>query len=229
MKIVLEENDSFIQPDNIATMIVVAVTKDDGKVVRFPYAAEKSMSALIQDINAKIGNATASLPRVVEVSGSLETASPVSKIPDAIRQLAGTEGKIQREDLVKCIMVDPSRTNMKGQAPTIDIEVGAIYRVLKVIMNGPNVASYEVVDDTDYHKAEIPRRIVALPNEVEFFEKRKPPMKKDLGRFEEIFPCPNCSKNVVCYKMDDDKYHGSCECGQPIISDTVRKPVVQTA
>ena len=54
MKIILEENDSFIQQDKHAKMIIVAVTMDDGKFIRFPYSAERTFSDLIFDIDAKI-------------------------------------------------------------------------------------------------------------------------------------------------------------------------------
>ena len=228
MKIILEENDSFIQPDGKATMIVVAVIKDDGKVVRFPYSASRSMSALIDDINVKIGNAPISEERKYGVeSFARDTGKTVQEAAKTILELSGIhEGKIQKEDLVKCIKINPDRLNMKGQTPTIDLEVGQIYRVLKITMNGPNVSSYDVIDDTEYHRAETPRRIMAFPDEVEFYQKRKSPPIKEIGTPEEIFNCPSCQKRVVCNKMEDGKYYGKCDdCNQEIISDTVRQTV----
>ena len=217
MKIILEENDSFIQDDGRATMIIVAVTKDDGKTIRFPYqAVDRSICDLIDDINKKIGKATV-IERVME-------SSPAQAIPpsQALASLVGGEGKIKREDLVKCIKLLP-----RDKFAPIDMVIGGVYRVLELPTD--KRAYYEIIDDTDYHKAEIPRRIQAYPEEIEFYQKRKPPIPKEVGRFEEIFNCPQCQKRIVCNRMDDNKYHGKCEdCDLGFTSDTVREPKLET-
>ena len=223
MKIIIEENDSFIN-DGEATMIVVAVTKDDGKSVRFPYSASKTFSDLISDVNAKIGSAPVAERPVSEglkkmgegyVNG-LRTLID----NDVIKALAGeSDGKIKKEDLVKCVKLLP-----RDKDAPIDMAVGGIYRVLALPTN--KVPYFEIIDDTDFHKAEIPRRVPAFPEEIEFFQKRKPPTPKEIGKFEEIFPCPICHVKIVCNRMDDNKYHGKCgECNHEIVSDTVRQTV----
>jgi len=212
--ITLEENDSFIQPDGVATMIVVCV-KVGAKVIRFPYAANRSMSALIQDINAKIGDAPMAEVRreVVELNTNPKT-TPI----ETIRQLAGeSDGQIKKEDLVKCVKILP-----RDKDAPIDMEIGGIYRVMALPSN--KVPYYEIIDDTDFHKAEIPRRVPAYPEEIAFFQKRKLPIPKEVGRFEDFFPCELCQKKIVGYRMDDNKYHGQCpECNHETIVD--RRPV----
>jgi len=133
MKIILEENDSFIQPDGKATMIVVAVTKDDGKVVRFPYSADRSMSALIEDINLKIGNASISEARNIQQEDlSKGFQENIKRGIDAIKEISGmNDGKIRKEDLVKCIKLLPRDKD----APK-DLEIGGIYRVIALPIPG---------------------------------------------------------------------------------------------
>ena len=224
MKIILEENDSCIQSDGKAKMVIVAVTKDDGKIVRCPYAADKSISDLISDVTTKLGSVPVSEARPVETVPVSSTPIPPSQ---ALSSLVGEVGKIKKEDLVKCVKLLP-----RDKMAPIDMVIfngdpakGGIYRVLELPTD--KRAYYEVIDDTDYHKAEIPRRVQAYPEEIEFFQKRKPPIPKVVGKFEEIFNCPNCQKRIVCTREDDNKYHGKCEdCDLSFSSDTVREPAV---
>jgi hypothetical protein len=222
--IVIEEDDSFIQKDGKAKMIIVAVKKADGKTVRFPYSAKLSLASLIKEVNEKVGSAPVSLER----KDSLFVADTPFNLPinKELAKIAGMmEGKIQKEDLVKCVKLLP---RIDKYAP-IDMVVfngdpskGGIYRVLALPTG--KVPYYEVIDDTDYHKGEIPRRVPAFPEEIEFFEKRKPPIPKEIGSFEEIFPCPVCQKKIACIKRDDEKYHGRCDdCQVDIVSDTIRQ------
>lgn len=210
MKIVLEENDSFIQSDGIATMVVVAVTKDDGKVVRFPYTAmSKTISDLISDINEKIGNA---IPSVIERIENTESSylKPFESIKSLIKE---SDGQIKKEDLVKCIKLLP-----RDKDAPIDMVIGGIYRVLELPKN--KIPYYEVIDDTDYHRADTPRRVAAFPEEIAFFAKRKSPIPKEVGRFEQLINCPLCQKRISCVRMDDNKYHGLCEdCQHEIVHE----------
>lgn len=223
--ITIEEDDSFIQKDGKAKMIIVAVKRNDGKIIRFPYSAKLSLSSLIKEVNDKVGNAPIISERIIEEIQSPLMKDKVKSLTDNISEIAGeTFGKIKKEDLVKCVRLLP---RIDKYAP-IDMVVfngdpsrGGIYRVLSLPTN--KVPYYEVIDDTDYHRGETPRRTPAFPEEIEFFQKRKPPMTFEKGKFEELFSCPICQKKIVCHKMDDEKYHGMCQdCSQPIISDTVR-------
>ena len=224
----IEEDDSFIQKDGKAKMIIVAVKRNDGKVIRFPYSARLSLSSLIKEVNDKVGNAPVSEERKYGVeSFSKEIGQTVPEAAKTILALSGfnTGNKIQKEDLVKCVKVLP-RIDKYAPIDLVcfngDPSKGGIYRVLALPTG--KVPYYEVIDDTIYHKGEIPRRTPAFPEEIEFFEKRKTPIPFEKGRLEELFPCPICQKKVVCHKMDDEKYHGKCsECEQTIVSDTVRQ------
>ncbi len=51
MQIQLCEDDGIFH-DGVPTMVVLLVKFDDGKVKRIPYPAEKSISALYQDLNS---------------------------------------------------------------------------------------------------------------------------------------------------------------------------------
>lgn len=189
-------------------MIVVAVTKDDGKVVRFPYSADRSMAQLINDVEARVGTAPVA-SRVVETVEPIAVSVPVPTLPIPTLPTLNQNGKIQKEDLVTCVKVHD-----RGKGATVDIVVGGIYRVLKVNMNGPNVSSYDIIDDTDYHKADIPRRILAYPDEIQFLEKRKTPIKKEIGKFEQTKVCDKCIKQYIQYRNDNGEYQGECpDCG----------------
>ena len=222
MKIILEENDSFIQQDKHAKMIIVAVTMDDGKFIRFPYSAERTFSDLIFDIDAKITCAGFGVrpnlryENVVpspsnasqEVRTGLSPAAEVS-LSSSVAVPPVEDNQIGREDLVRCIKVEP-----RAKDAPIDIVVGNIYRVLKV--HGPRLTidgkvkqiidGFDVIDD----KSETPRRIFAAPSEMEFYQKRKPAPIKVIGKFESTFLCPYCFIMMVATKEDDGKYHGKC-------------------
>jgi hypothetical protein len=219
MSICIEEDDSFIQKDGKSKMIIVAVKKSDGKVVRFPYSAKLSLSSLIKEVNEKIGVASVSTERFVPLP-DIEVKASMFDIKNIIGE---SEGQIKKECLVKCVKLLP-----RDKDAPIDMEVGQNYRVLAIPTG--KVPYYEIIDDTDYHKADIPRRVAAYPEEIVFFQKRKPPIEKTVGRFEDIFNCELCKKSIVGYRMDDNKYHAMCnECNHETISDTVRQPVAQIA
>jgi hypothetical protein len=222
MKIILEENDSFIQQDKHAKMIIVAVTMDDGKFIRFPYSAERTFSDLIFDIDAKITCAGFGVrPNLryenvvpspsnasTEVRSGLSAAAEVS-LSSSVAVPPVEDNQIRKEDLVRCIKVEP-----RAKDAPIDIAVGNIYRVLKV--HGPVLTidgklkkiidGFDIIDD----KSETPRRIFAAPSEMEFYQKRKPAPVKVIGKFESIFLCPYCFIMMVATKEDDGKYHGKC-------------------
>ena len=215
MKIKQEENDSIITKSGRATMVIVAITKDDGKTVRCPYSADKSIADLIADVNEKMGSAliSTSEERISEFPGKEFARAKGEATANTIREIAGIAfGKIQKEDLVKCVKLLP---RIDKYAP-IDMVVfngnpnqGGIYRVLALPTN--KVPYYEVIDDTIYHKGEIPRRTPAFPEEIEFFEKRQPPTPKELGKKERFAKCPVCHHQMVEYLMDNDEYKGECE------------------
>jgi hypothetical protein len=210
MKIILEENDSFIQQDKHAKMIIVAVTMDDGKFIRFPYSAERTFSDLIFDIDAKITCAGFGVRPNLAVREEVISHPATAVVPLATVVVPSTDnGQINREDLVRCIKVEP-----RAKDAPIDIVVGNIYRVLKV--HGPVLTidgkpkkiidGFDVIDDS----SETPRRIFAAPSEMEFYQKRKPAPAKVIGKFESTFLCPYCFIMMVATKEDDGKYHGKC-------------------
>jgi hypothetical protein len=208
MVILLGESDEFLYKDRQAHMIIIHVTLDSGKKIQFPYEANKPISELYKDVlkitDEKIVVPLATVPLVSVATPAAEVSlSPSVAVPPV------EDNQIGREDLVRCIKVEP-----RAKDAPIDIVVGNIYRVLKV--HGPRLTidgkvkqiidGFDIIDD----KSETPRRIFAAPSEMEFYQKRKPAPVKVIGKFESTFLCPYCFIMMVATKEDDGKYHGKC-------------------
>jgi hypothetical protein len=208
MKISLGESDAFLHSDGRAHMIIIHVTLDSGKQVQFPYEADKPISELYESVknitDEKIVVPLATVPLV-----SVATPAAEVSLSSSVAVPSVEDNQIGREDLVRCIKVEP-----RAKDAPIDIVVGNIYRVLKV--HGPRLTidgkvkqiidGFDVIDD----KSETPRRIFAAPSEMEFYQKRKPAPVKVIGKFESTFLCPHCFILMVAVKEDDGKYHGKC-------------------
>ena len=208
MKISLGESDAFLHSDGRAHMIIIHVTLDSGKQVQFPYEADKPISELYESVknitDEKIVVPLATVPLV-----SVATPAAEVSLSSSVAVPSVEDNQIGREDLVRCIKVEP-----RAKDAPVDIVVGNIYRVLKV--HGPRLTidgkvkqiidGFDVIDD----KSETPRRIFAAPSEMEFYQKRKPAPPKVIGKFESTFLCPHCLILMVATKEDDGKYHGKC-------------------
>jgi len=208
MVILLGESDAFLRSDGRAHMIIIHVTLDSGKQVQFPYEADKPISELYESVknitDEKIVVPLATVPLV-----SVATPAAEVSLSSSVAVPSVEDNQINREDLVRCIKVEP-----RAKDAPIDIVVGNIYRVLKV--HGPRLTidgkvkqiidGFDIIDD----KSETPRRIFAAPSEMEFYQKRKPAPAKVIGKFESTFLCPHCFILMVAVKEDDGKYHGKC-------------------
>ena len=208
MEIRLGESDAFLRSDGRAHMIIIHVTLDSGKQVQFPYEADKPISELYESVknitDEKIVVPLATVPLV-----SVATPAAEVSLSSSVAVPPVEDNQIGREDLVRCIKVEP-----RAKDAPIDIVVGNIYRVLKV--HGPRLTidgkvkqiidGFDIIDD----KSETPRRIFAAPSEMEFYQKRKPAPIKVIGKFESTFLCPHCFILMVAVKEDDGKYHGKC-------------------
>jgi len=211
LKIFLGESDAFLHSDGRAHMIIIHVTLDSGKQVQFPYEADKPISKLYESVK-NITDEKIVVPSPsnasTEVRSGLSAAAEVS-LSSSVAVPSVEDNQIGREDLVRCIKVEP-----RAKDAPIDIVVGNIYRVLKV--HGPRLTidgkvkqiidGFDVIDD----KSETPRRIFAAPSEMEFYQKRKPAPVKVIGKFESTFLCPYCFILMVAAKEEDGKYHGKC-------------------
>ena len=211
MEIRLGESDAFLHTDGQAHMIIIHVTHDGGKKVQFPYEANRKISDLYDSVK-NITDEKIVVPSPSNASPEVRTGlSPAAVIPpvSTVAVPSNDDGQIGREDLVRCIKVEP-----RAKDAPIDIVVGNIYRVLKV--HGPRLTidgkvkqiidGFDIIDD----KSETPRRIFAAPSEMEFYQKRKPAPAKVIGKFESTFLCPYCFIMMVATKEDDGKYHGKC-------------------
>ena len=208
MIITLGESDAFLRTDGRALMIIVHVTLDSGKKIQFPYEANLKISDLYESLknitDEKIVVPLATVPLV-----SVATPAAEVSLSSSVAVPSVEDNQINREDLVRCIKVEP-----RAKDAPIDIVVGNIYRVLKV--HGPRLTidgkvkqiidGFDVIDD----KSDTPRRIFAAPSEMEFYQKRKPAPAKVIGKFESTFLCPHCFILMVAVKEDDGKYHGKC-------------------
>jgi hypothetical protein len=214
MEIRLGQSDSFLH-DGKAEIIIIHVKLDSGKNIQFPFPAKNPIWK-IYDAVSQISDEPIVIPIVApspanastEVRSGLSAAAEVS-LSSSVAVPPVEDNQIGREDLVRCIKVEP-----RAKDAPIDIVVGNIYRVLKV--HGPRLTidgkvkhiidGFDVIDD----KSETPRRIFAAPSEMEFYQKRKPAPIKVIGKFESTFLCPHCFILMVAVKEDDGKYHGKC-------------------
>ena len=211
MQISLGESDAFLHSDGRAHMIIIHVTLDSGKKVQFPYEANKAISEIYESVK-NITDEKIVVPSPSNASQEVRTGlSPAAEVSlsSSVAVPPVEDNQIGREDLVRCIKVEP-----RAKDAPIDIVVGNIYRVLKV--HGPRLTidgkvkqiidGFDVIDD----KSDTPRRIFAAPSEMEFYQKRKPAPAKVIGKFESTFLCPHCFILMVAVKEDDGKYHGKC-------------------
>jgi hypothetical protein len=193
MEIRLGESDAFLH-EGVATMLVVHVTLDSGKKIQFPFKADLPIFEIYKAVE-KISEEKIKSPAVV--TEALCTSVAPKQTPLAVEsQVLSTASSIGREDLVKCVKLYP-----RGEGATVDLKVGDIYRVLKIVKNG-----YDVIDD----KAATPMRLFVFTDEVEFYQKRKPPVPKVLGKPGKSALCPVCNADMIYYKEEDGRFMGEC-------------------
>src|ERR1039458_6429816 len=158
MTITLGESDSFLHGGK-AEIIIVNVKLDNGKTVTFPFPAKNPIWKVYEAVS-KISEEKIITPIAVR--------EEVISRPESVVLGSTDSSSIGREDLVKCVKLYP-----RGEGATVDLKVGDIYRVLKIVKSG-----YEVIDD----KAATPMRLFVFSDEVVFHQKRKPPLPKVEGK-----------------------------------------------
>lgn len=234
MQIQLCEDDGLFHEGGVPTMVVIMVKFDDGKTKRFPYPADKPISALYMDLNAVA-------PRVedqkIEISPLQEAKmgimiktvednfiAAVVKDQEQRRLVPAAIDKsniIEKEDIVTLIKLNPRDTVYSGTMSPL--MVGMDYRVITVI--GPKIPTadgkgirqviqgFEVIDDT----APTPERMVVTPDEVQLKSKRLSKIIEKVNTVEEIIPCPNCQVNNSLTLKGTD-FVGTCEACSTDIS-----------
>lgn len=233
MQITLCEDDGIFF-DGVPRNVVIVVKFDDGKQKRLPYPADKTISALYQDL-ATIA------PQVVQhdlqgpiaaefnedariVLGPRKTA--LESTTKVHAPLIDKSKIIEKEDIVTLIRLDEGRS----KDATCLLVVGQEYRVIEVKSTGVTlpgrddisriVQGYDVVDD----HADRQERTRVFPHEVELKEKRRSTIVPVIHKIEEILPCPSCNyPNALALEGSDFK--GTCaECKEDIcISRIIKK------
>lgn len=225
MQITLCEDNGFLT-GGTPTMIVVAVTLDDGRQIKFPYDASKSVSALYEDCRAFGGNA----PVVIHEEYKPLLREPTKFIPPAkAPEPEIRTNDIEREDIVICIQVLKRGEDDAAKDP--DIRLGAEYRVLKIhkvtVSNEAgeskaHVEYYDVIDDN----APVKRRLAVYPQEIQLLRKHTPGPAQEL-KYEMIHACGFCkTANALVLDNVKDKYVGICtKCGKDIEADRPKQQV----
>jgi hypothetical protein len=225
MQIQLCEDDGLFH-DGVPQIVILVVKFDDGKTKRIPYPADKTISALYQDLNAIAPQVAEAPPEVIEdivVMGGMAD-KPKEHIatftnrpqPKAQEDLSNV---ICKEDIVTLIKLNPREFQSGTVSPLI---VGMDYRVLKVI--GPTIPTpdgkgikkiiqgFEVIDD----RAPTPERMVVTPDEVQLKSKRLSQVIKKTQSVEEMLPCPDC-RTLNALTLVGTDFKGTCEaCGKDI-------------
>lgn len=223
MQILLCEDDGIFfggTPKNV----ILQVKFDDGKQIRIPFSADKSISTLYQDLQAIAPKVTESTQMALEPLSGFDprhTAQIPDRAPDAIlnankdhsrKTSKDTSHIIEKEDFVTLIRLDEGR----NKDASCDLQVGNEYRVLQVISTGVTLPGknditkiaqgYDVIDDS----ADRPERTRVFPHEVVLSRKRNPPPPMVEPRVEEILNCPTCNTPNACV-LEDNQFKGLCE------------------
>jgi hypothetical protein len=199
IKIELTDGDGDIHDDGLPRLIVVNVTYSGGKVKRFPWQADKSITELF----GALGNVKVSRENIEE-SITKEDIEAVRKVVLADAGIRSTE--IERGDIVKCVKINGQNLG-PAAGGTIFLRKGALYEVQEVLQVG-----YEVVE---VNGAEM-RRILADFDEVELVEKGKlSRAAKDLT-LTAVRKCPACGEDTAIPKGDNG-YMGACSGCQAML------------
>lgn len=242
MQIILCEDDSMFH-DGVPTLVVLVVKFDDGKQKRIPYPADRTISALYEDLQSiapqvaqgptvpveeelygESPHLTEFLKSKVQITGkAIEENIKVHPVP---KRSVDKSNIIEKEDIVTLVKLDEGR----NKDATCLLIVGQEYRVISVAsdnitMPGHNdvtrvVRGYDVVDD----QADRQERTRVLPNEVALARKRTAPVIAKVIAIEEILNCPAC--NVAnSLVLDGSEFKGTCvACLQDIaISRIIKK------
>lgn len=227
MQIQLCEDDGLFH-GGVPQIVVLMVKFDDGKTKRIPYPADKTISALYQDLNAIAPVVAESVPEIIEdivIMGGLE-GKPKKHIatftnrPVEEKTLVGKSNTIEKEDIVTIVKLHERKDNFSGtESPLM---IGMDYRVIKVM--GPTIPTpdgkgvkkvvqgYEIIDDT----APTPERMIVYPDEVQLKNKRLSQVIKKVQAIEEMLPCPSC-RTMNSLTLDGTDFKGNCEaCGVDI-------------
>ena len=210
MEITLKEDNGLFF-DGVPTLVVVDVVLNDGRRVKFPYEAGRTISDLYLDLSClKVPEKVAAEvmartdPPTFKLAHSVEVPDVVHQVPQPVSRETPDPNKIEKGDIVRCIFLE-NRNDHAGNPATIDLAVGGMYRVTKVVQGG-----FMVLDD----HAPMKFNLFLARHEVELAKKGEPIEKKKLF-LEEGVNCPKCNTLVYC-GLHNGFYIGKCECGQGI-------------
>ena len=214
MRIELCEDNGFLN-NGKPTLVVLVITNDEGKQIRMPYEANKTIQDLYQDVGKIDSDSVLGMRAVFGPLGEERLSLPPEFKPALADKLAENienedriiidhATRIEREDIVKCTN---QKIDMDGNVNE-EIEVGKEYRVIDIIKSRGIVAFYEVLDDALDNKIRIP----ILPSEVELVSKHKiKPPKAQM--FETTEKCSACGE-ISALILKGNTYEGSCQgCG----------------
>lgn len=210
--ITLEEDNGFLT-DGKPTLVVLVVADDQGKQVRIPYEATRTIQELYQDV-AKIEFKAVVAPFVNQIDPPPLPKEAVKPYQDDLHKRLDhgqvLKNEIEREDIIKCIKQEKDLDGNVNE----DIEVGKEYRVLDIYKNQGKVIYYDVLDDEKDSKIRIP----ILPCEVELVKKHTiHPKRKTVP--DMIKSCEICGEQNAI-QLNGDKYEGKCEkCGANITAE----------
>lgn len=227
MQITLGEDDSIFNA-GVPKTVVISVVFDDGRKLRVPYDAGKTIADLYKQLSAvsAIKTVLPTMAAPIEEIAPAATGQPAAPRIPTPTPTVDKSNVIEREDIVTLVKALP-----RGEGETTDhLIIGHEYRVLSVHSSGVTlpgtstitkiVHSYDIINDT----APRPERIRVHPSEVQLLRKRKPPVPKVAGKIEEILACPNCQALNACY-LEDQVFKGQCtSCkGDYVIERVIEK------
>lgn len=220
MQIQLCEDDGLFH-DGIPTLVVLVIKFDDGKTKRIPYPADRTISALYEDLNS-IAPQVAELPQEPINDFEKTYRETVNVLANRIQRNEALEANknnskidksniIEKEDIVTMV-----KMHERDKGATCDLIVGNDYRVMECI--GPRVTlpgrnditqmieGYDVIDD----HAPIQRRLRVFPDEIVLKSKRLSKIIEKVIAVEEILPCPYCQKSLSLV-LEGTDFVGNCE------------------
>lgn len=231
MQILLCEDDGIFF-EGVPRNVILLVKFDDGKQIRVPYSAEKSISAMYEDLNRIYPFATRNYVKEDE-SKPLEFEEQIKliqEIPNKVEELTkdipsrlfqsvkeDKAGVIEKEDIVTLVKLES-----RGEGASCDLMLGHEYRIISIVQSGVTlpgsdkitqvVHGYDVVNDN----GDRPERTRVFPHEVALKRKRIPPPVAVKPKVEEILRCPMCDA-LNALVLEGSNFEGTCQgCSNPI-------------
>src|SRR3989344_1894925 len=225
MQISIMEDNGLMCPDGRPTLVVLMVTTDEGKQMRVPYMADRTLQQVYEDVGKIAPEKIQIIPQEslssvrksrypctnewhngITHSGPRPNGCPICGgiwIETSVA-LSQAIAVIQPEDIIECVNIPKDVED----DPDGEIKFGKQYRVVAINGTLHNVNHYEVIDDSSDFKI----RINMLPHYCKLIKKFTPQLTTKKIR-ELSINCESCDA-VNLLMSESNIFKGRCrKCG----------------